>query len=289
MQFFDSHCHFDFTIFDKDRDFIWRECNALGITHLVIPGVAPEQWLTAAGISQHCNNIYFGVGLHPWWVEKSWVEKSWVEKSGVKKGWAEKGVVKQDVTENNFAQYLENIRQGLLLHIIQQNCIAIGECGLDGTIATPMDLQQQVLDIHLQLAQKISKPLIIHCRKAHNELLAQLKRYDLPAGGVIHGFSGSYELAASYWGMGFCLGIGGTITYERANKTRTAVKKLPLAAILLETDAPDMPLDGNQGERNSPAYIIEIAQTLADLRGETLHHIATQTTLNSRKLFKIDY
>ncbi len=260
MQFFDSHCHFDFAVFDGDRDLIWRECNALGIAHLIIPGVAAEQWPLAASIAQQHKNIYVGVGVHPWWVG-----------------------------DNIAADYLADIHQHLEKNLTQPKCVAIGECGLDAVTETPMRLQQQVLDIHLQLAQQISKPLIIHCRKAHNELLVQLKSYDLPAGGVIHGFSGSYELAASYWDMGFRLGIGGTITYERANKTRTAVKKLPLDAILLETDAPDMPLSGKQGERNSPLHIIEIAQALADLRGEPLEKIAVQTTLNSHTLFKIDY
>ncbi len=260
MQFFDSHCHFDFAIFDSDRDLIWRECNDMGITHLIIPGVAPEQWPLAANIAQQHKNIYVGVGVHPWWI----------------------------TAQNDVAHYVEKVLHQLQQNNTRQKCIAIGECGLDAAIETPMQLQQQVLDIHLQLAQQISKPLIIHCRKAHNELLVQLKRYDLPAGGVIHGFSGSYELAARYWDMGFRLGIGGTITYERANKTRSAVKKLPLESILLESDAPDMPLSGKQGERNSPAHIIEIAQTLADLRGEPLEKIAAQTTLNSLTLFKID-
>ena len=261
MQFFDSHCHFDFAVFDSDRDLMWRECHALGIAHLIIPGVSIAQWPLAASISQQYKNIYFGVGVHPWWIN----------------------------SDKDIVQYLETIRRAVLQSISQQNCVTIGECGLDAVIEMPMQLQQQVLDIHLQLAQQTSKPLIIHCRKAHNELLVQLKRYDLPAGGVIHGFSGSYELAASYWDVGFRLGIGGTITYDRANKTRAAVKKLPLEAILLETDAPDMPLSGKQGARNSPLQIIDIAQTLADLRGEPLEKIAAQTSLNSRTLFKIDY
>jgi TatD DNase family protein len=274
MQLFDSHCHFDFAVFDNDRDLIWRKCDALGITHLIIPGVAPEQWPTAIGIAQQYRNIYLGVGLHPWWIN----EES-IKNEGLKK----------DIVENDIEHFLKNLRLQLQKNIRQQKCVAIGECGLDAVVETPIALQQQVLDIHLQLAQQISKPLIIHCRKAHNELLVQLKSYNLRAGGVIHGFSGSYELAASYWDMGFRLGIGGTITYERANKTRAAVKKLPLESMLLETDAPDMPLSGKQGERNSPAHIIEIAQTLADLRGEPLGKIAAQTTLNSRTFFKIDY
>ncbi|RYZ90248.1 MAG: TatD family deoxyribonuclease, partial [Moraxellaceae bacterium] len=136
-------------------------------------------------------------------------------------------------------------------------------------------------------AQDIAMPLIIHCRKAHNELLQQLKHYHFEAGGVIHGFSGSYDMAMQYWSMGFRLGIGGTITYERANKTRQAVKRLPLESLVLETDAPDMPLHGKQGEPNSPVNIIAIAQMLANLRGESLEIIAAQTTLNAQQLFKI--
>jgi len=259
MQFLDSHCHFDFAVFDSDRELIWRDCNALGLVQLIIPGVAPEQWLTAASIAQQHQGIYFGVGLHPWWVKEP-----------------------QDLTQS-----LQLIRHELHSNMLKAKCVAVGECGLDAAIETPMALQQQVLDIHLQIAQQTVTPLIIHCRKAHNELLVQLKRYDLPAGGVIHGFSGSYELAASYWAMGFRLGIGGTITYERANKTRQAVKQLPLEAILLETDAPDMPLIGKQGERNSPIHLVEIAKVLADLRGESLDTIAAQTTLNAHTLFKI--
>jgi TatD DNase family protein len=145
------------------------------------------------------------------------------------------------------------------------------------------------LNIHLQIAQETALPLIIHCHKAHNELIVDLKNFNFPAGGVIHAFSGSYEIAMTYWQMGFRLGIGGTITYERAHKTRQTVTRVPLEALLLETDAPDMPLNGNQGERNSPVNIVRIAQTLADLRGETLETIASQTTSNSQTLFKTNH
>ncbi len=228
----------------------------------MIPGVAPQQWQTAAAIAQQYKNIVIGVGLHPHWIQK-------------------------DLASESISHYLTDIRQQLEQNIHQQNCVAVGECGLDSFIETPLQIQQQVLSVHLQLAQETELPLIIHCRKAHNELFALLQEYDLPDGGVIHAFSGSYELAARYWGMGFRLGIGGTITYDRAQKTRAAVKQLPLEAILLETDAPDMPLSGKQGERNSPVNIIEVAQALADLRGETLATIAAQTTRNAQTLFKI--
>lgn len=263
MLLFDSHCHFDFKDFDNDREQVWESCNQKGIHYLMIPGVAPQQWQTALAIANTHSNIYTGVGLHPWWVEKS-------------------------LPPENAKNYLSAVRHALQQHLSQKKCIAIGECGLDGLLETSMTLQQQVLELHLQLAQQVSLPLIIHCRKAHNELLAQLRDYHLPAGGVIHAFSGSYELAKSYWAMGFRLGVGGTITYERANKTRETMKHLPLEALLLETDAPDMPLHGKQGQRNSPENIVAIAHTLAALRNEPVEKIAAQTTRNSQILFKID-
>lgn len=264
MLLFDSHCHFDFEEFDSDREQVWKACYQNGVRYLIIPGVAPQQWQTATAVANAHSNIYTGVGLHPWWIEKS-------------------------LPEEKTQHYLSDIGSALQQHFSQEKCVAIGECGLDALVQIPMHLQQQVLGLHLQLAQEVSVPLIIHCRKAHNELFAQLQQYNLPAGGVIHAFSGSYELAARYWSMGFRLGVGGTITYERANKTRDAVKQLPLESLLLETDAPDMPLQGKQGQRNSPENIPTVARVLAELRNEPLEKIAAQTTLNSQTLFKITH
>ena len=263
MNLFDSHCHFDFAVFDGDREAIWQKCNQLNINYLVILGVAPEQWKIAADISAQYDNIYHGIGLHPWWIDKQ-------------------------LPIENIADYAGKISKQLQQNISLTKCRAIGECGLDASIETPMELQQKILDVHLKLAQKTSLPLIIHCHKAHNELCEQLQAYKFPAGGVIHAFSGSYELALRYWKMGFRLGIGGTITYERANKTRKAAQQLPIESVLLETDAPDMPIYGKQGERNSPENLLVIAKTLADLRNETLEYIAEKTTSNARTLFKIN-
>jgi TatD DNase family protein len=166
--------------------------------------------------------------------------------------------------------------------------VAIGECGLDAAITTSLAIQLPVFEAQLCLATELGLPIIIHCRRSHNELTSLLKRNKLPPGGVIHAFSGSYEMAKQYWDMGFYLGIGGTITYERAHKTREAVKRMPLDALLLESDAPDMPLAGKQGQRNSPEHIPLIAQALAELRGESVQLIAEQTTRNAQTLFKIN-
>ncbi|MFO1390035.1 TatD family hydrolase [Cellvibrio sp.] len=264
MILFDSHCHFDFADFDNDRDSVWRNCQENGVRHLVIPGVSPAQWSSAAKFANQYAGIYCAAGLHPWWIAR-------------------------EFNSNHLGVDLQTLKRQLISQIEEKNCVAIGECGLDALIDCPIAEQLQVFEVHLQVAQETKMPLIIHCRKSHNGVLQWLKSYRLPAGGVIHGFSGSYELAKQYWSLGFRLGIGGTITYERANKTREAVRQLPLDAILLETDAPDMPLHGKQGERNSPVYLVQVANELASLRGDDLAHIAKQTTLNAQSLFKINF
>ncbi len=263
IEFFDSHCHFDFAAFDDNRQIIWQHCHGLGIVQLMVPGVCPEQWHAAARIAEQGSGIYFAAGIHPWWVEK---------------------VIQGELN----AQQIENIRGKLELSIHHKKCVAIGECGLDAVISTKLAVQQELLDVHLQLASELKLPVIIHCRKAHNELILALKKFNLPAGGVIHAFSGSIDLATTYWRLGFRLGIGGTITYERAHKTREAVRQLPIEALLLETDAPDMPLHGHQGQLNTPENLPAIAQVLADIRKESLSYIAQQTTKNARTLFGLE-
>jgi len=254
--FFDSHCHFDFAAFDQDREELWQQCQSAGLTQLLIPGTEPEQWQKAEMLSQYYKGILIAAGIHPWCV-------------------------------NQVAQLSADLYDLWRKQLQHSACVAIGECGLDAMIDTPMDQQIVFFEAHLQLACEHDIPLIIHVRKSHNDTLRLLQQYKPSAGGVIHGFSGSKELAEQYWRLGFYLGIGGTITYPRANKTREAVKHLPLEALLLETDAPDMPLIGHQGERNSPLRIVDIAASLAELRGETLERIALTTTSNSQTLFRL--
>ena len=161
----------------------------------------------------------------------------------------------------------------------------MGECGLDGTIVTPLAQQVPFFKAQLALAAERSLPVIVHAHGAHNEVLQCLKAQPRLCGGVIHGFSGSPELALQYWRQGFSVGVGGTITYERAKKTRRAIEQLPWEALLLETDAPDMPLSGHQGEPNSPLRLPEIAEALAQLRGVEVAEVAAMTTRNTRRVF----
>jgi TatD DNase family protein len=270
MHFFDSHCHFDFAEFNADRASLWQSCNRVGIHRLLMPGVTPDQWRTAAQLCVQYAGLDYSAGIHPHWIEQQ--------------GWFQ-------IDNNNLLEI--SVREKIAALILQeftrpQNaayCVAVGECGLDKLITTPFDVQQQLLTIHIDVARQLHKPLIIHCVRAHNEMIALLKKNKPEAGGVIHAFSGSYEVAQQYVELGFYLGIGGSITYERAQKTRAAAAKIPLAFLVLETDAPDMPLQGKQGQRNSPEYLPQIAQVLADLRGITLAEVAAATCCNAQRLF----
>lgn len=274
MQLFDSHCHFDFPDFNADRVAIWQECNTCGVTGLLIPGVSPEQWQIAAELCTHFSDFFYAAGIHPHWIERQpWYPKNTCELLDEKTLLHIATIISAEITRST----LESVGQ----------CIAVGECGLDKSITIPFPLQQQMLDVHIDVANQLRKPLIIHSVKTHNELLSCFKQNPPRYGGVIHAFSGSLETAQQFVARGFLLGVGGTITYARAQKTRHALSTIPLEHLILETDAPDMPLCGQQGGRNSPEYLPRIAQHLADLRGISVEQVAAVTYQNTRRLFGV--
>lgn len=264
MELIDTHCHFDFPEFDHDRDTVWRRGHGLNIRGLVVPGVSPEQWPRARLLADTHHDIYFSVGLHPWWIE-TFIAK---------------------YSGHHTAQ--SALRSAIEKDSYHKRCIALGECGLDKNIETPLNVQQEFVDIHCELAVSLDKPLIIHSVKTHDLMFNVVKKHGVHRG-IIHAFSGSAEQALAFCRLGLGLGVGGTITYERANKTREAIKRAPLEHLVLETDAPDMPLHGKQGERNSPCYLPQIAQTLADLRGEPYELICRKTYENSQRIFSCNF
>ncbi len=255
----DSHCHFDFEVFDDQRERLLSQCADVDIDGIIIPGIEPVQWqklerLTAAQ-SSDCR-LWAACGVHPWWLPDA------------------------EPCKTDYAQRFDQ-------QMAHSPMIAIGECGLDGSIATPIEHQLLWFEWHLQRARDLQLPLIVHAHRAHNDVIRMLSRYRPTAGGVIHGFSGSVEMALQYWRLGFYIGVGGTITYERATKTRRAVSQLPLESLLLETDAPDMPLQGFQGQSNSPLQLPGVARNLAELRSEPLSEVKQVTSINTRQLFKL--
>ncbi|VEA71713.1 Uncharacterized deoxyribonuclease YjjV [Serratia rubidaea] len=147
--------------------------------------------------------------------------------------------------------------------------------------------QQTLLRAQLQLAKRHDLPVILHSRRSHDPLAAMLRRADLPRRGVVHGFAGSLSQAQAFVRLGYFIGVGGTISYQRAQKTRAVMAQLPLSALLLETDAPDMPLAGYQGEPNRPERAAEVFQALCQLRSEPPEQIADRLWQNTQSLFAL--
>nr|WP_255775835.1 TatD family hydrolase [Microbulbifer sediminum] len=261
----DSHCHFDFDAFAGDRDTVWQRCRDLGLKGLVIPGVSISQWQTLFELLRLRPDWYGAVGVHPWWVEAFLAGPGGQDKQLL----------------------LEDLREQLSSWGRRERCVAVGECGLDRGVETPLEHQCDIFRVHLATACELELPLIIHVHRYHAEVLSLLKEYRPARGGVIHAFSGSEEIAREYWQLGFYLGIGGTITYSRALKTRRAVAAMPLESLVLESDAPDMPLSGRQGQRNSPENLPDIAVALAALRGIPVEEVAVQTFRNTELLFAL--
>ena len=135
----------------------------------------------------------------------------------------------------------------------------------------------------MAIAQQHRLPVVLHVRKAHDAMLNTLRRYRL-AGGICHAFNGSLQQADRYIEMGFCLGFGGMLTFERSNHLRRIAAQLPLQAIVLETDAPDMTVASHRFERNSPAYLPEVRDALAALRTLPPAEITATTTANAHRV-----
>lgn len=193
----DSHCHFDFAVFDENRTSIWQRCQAQGINQLIIPATEPSQWPRALEIQQQYSGIAISCGVHPCFIRQAM----------------------QYATLSELTAQIEQFIQ-------QHRVVALGECGLDKSIGGDLSLQEALFEQHILLAKRYQLPLIIHVRQAHNEVIRLLKKHQANAG-VIHAFSGSLALAEDYWRLGFYLGVGGTITYPRAKKHDKLSHKCP--------------------------------------------------------------
>ncbi|WP_392566707.1 TatD family hydrolase [Utexia brackfieldae] len=254
MTFIDTHCHLDFPPFIDDMTAVVKQAQQAGVSGLIIPAVSAERFELVCRLAEQYPPIFAAVGLHPIYTHQP--------------------------------QDLQQLSELLTRHF--DKVIAIGEIGLDRFVAQPsIDEQQIYFSQQLVLAKTYALPVILHARRTHDLLYKALKQARLPRLGVLHGFSGSYEQAMQFVDLGYLIGIGGVITYQRANKTRQAVARLPLEALVLETDAPDMPLSGFQGQPNRPERIVQVFEALCQLRSESPDRIKNQIATNTRTLFKL--
>lgn len=252
-QLIDTHCHLDNPVFDSDRMIILENCYQNGINNIVVPGITAGSWKRLLKICDADKSLFPAQGLHPLFV-------------------------------NNHRQ--EDITR-LEYNICNNTIVAIGEIGLDYyNKVYDRVLQIYYLENQLSLAEKYKLPVLLHVRKAHDDILNILTKYNL-VGGIAHAYSGSYQQALRYISLGFKLGFGGVLTYERSTKIRTLAKELPLSSIVLETDAPDMTVSSHKGERNSPEYLIECLDALSQIRDESMDELALQTTRNAKEVLSL--
>lgn len=252
----DTHCHLDAAEFDADRDDVVEQAIQKGVSGMVIPAVTRDSFDGVITLCQKHKQCTYALGIHPMYVEAASLE---------------------DI--DILRQYVHN-----------NHPVAIGEIGLDYFLTNPKDnpenIQRQTTFFveQLKIAQQYHLPVILHVRNAIDDILKQLRKYKL-AGGIAHAFNGSFQQAQQFIALGFKLGFGGAMTYDRALRIRELAVQLPLEAIVLETDAPDIPPEwvGKNG-RNSPLELPKIAQVLADLRQVNVSQVVDITGANALKV-----
>lgn len=249
----DSHCHFDDTSFDPDRDQAWQRAEAVGVTALVLPAVSAANWPRIQATAQDYRHAYASFGLHPVFQ-------------------AEHRPAHLGELERWLADY---------------PAVAVGECGLDYFVeGLDSGEQESYFSAQLAIARGADLPVIIHARRAVDPVLKQLRRFP-GLRGVVHSFSGSEQQAQQLIDLGFYLSFGHPVTYSRAKRLHRLVAQLPLQRMMLETDAPDQPGAAHRGERNEPAYLPEVLQCVARLREESESEIAAVTARNAIELFRL--
>ena len=267
MPWIDTHCHLDAAEFDADRDVVRQNAKSLGVETCVIPAVMASHF-DEVRLLAHRHADAYALGIHPLYTPQA-----------------------ED-------KDLASLDTHLHAHRDDKRLVAVGEIGLDGFVTeinTPEAFAKQThfFEAQLQIAQRHQLPVILHVRRSADGLLKGLRQFPV-AGGIAHAFNGSLQQAKMFIEMGFKLGFGGAMTYDRATKLRALATELPLSALVLETDAPDIPPhwiyttaeDREKGKaqgRNSPAELTRIASVLAELRGISLEELAAATSANARQ------
>lgn len=250
MGLIDTHCHLDCPEFDRDRAAVLARSRAAGVVGLVIPAIHRAGWPGLLALCATAPDLYPALGLHPVYLD----------------------------------QHRAADLAALELAMADTCPRAVGEIGLDYVVpALDRDRQQALFEAQLAIARAADLPVLLHVRKAHAQVLATLKRIPV-RGGIAHAFSGGIAEARRYLDLGFALGFGGMLTFERSTKLRALAAALPPDAIVLETDAPDLTVAAHRGERNSPEYLPDVLTALAQVRGEDRAWLAARTSVTARRV-----
>ncbi len=251
LNLFDSHAHLDAHEFDADRNEVLAAAREAGVCEMLVPAIAVSNWEAVRDLCAGQTDLHPAYGLHPLYLPQ------------------------------HSDRDLPRLHEWLSAH----RAAALGECGLDfHNPSLDRERQLHFLRGQLRLAREFDLPLVLHARAAFEQVILELRRFE-GLRGVVHSFSGSAEQARRLWEMGFMIGIGGPVTYERAKRLRRIVAEMPIEFLLLETDSPDQPDAAHRGRRNEPARLPEVLRCVADLRGCAPAEIARATTANALSLF----
>ena len=253
---FDTHAHLHFPGFDEDRDAVLARARAAGVRRMVTIGTDGETSRAALALADRHPDVWATAGVHP-----------------------------HDAAESDAAAQAEVERIAA-----ERRVVAIGEIGLDFfRNLSPPETQERVLRRFLALARRLRKPVVLHCRDAHAEILALLGEERVAeVGGIMHCFSGDVAIARRCLDLGLLISLAGPVTYPHARALPDVARFVPGDRLVVETDCPFLPPQGYRGKRNEPAYLTITAARVAELRGEPLDDLAARTTANACRLFGVD-
>jgi TatD DNase family protein len=249
----DSHAHLEMSDFDRDRDAVIARAIGAGVDLMITVGTTVDDCEKAVSIAARHEAVYAAIGIHPHEVK--------------------------DIDETTYG----NLKRLAKAYKV----VAYGEIGLDFfRNLSPKDVQIRRFGEQLEIADEVGLPIIIHDREAHKETLEMLQGWGGKRG-VIHCFSGDYGMARKCLDMGFYISIPGAVTFGKSEKLQEVVRRLPIAGMLLETDAPYLTPHPNRGKRNEPAYVVHTARKVAELKGLSFENVASATSRNTKSLFGI--
>ncbi|MCC6545358.1 MAG: TatD family hydrolase [Nitrospirae bacterium] len=253
----DTHCHLTMPDYEADRPTVIQRAIDAGISHLITIGTDIEDSRQAIAVAEQHDNIYAAVGIHPHDVKE---------------------ITNTDKISDTIKELASN-----------KKVVALGETGLDyHYMHSEAKIQQDHFRLEINLAKSLGLPVIVHSREAQDDTLQILKEESVgTTGGVLHCFSGGMEMAEKAMEMGLYISFSGVITFKNARNILDIVKAIPINRILIETDAPFLTPVPYRGKRNEPAYVRQVAEKIAEVKGISLEELGRAVMSNASRLFKI--